>query len=165
VRILRGLLIVGTGTYLLLLALFLVLRLLFGDGFWWLALANNFVPYYFLPLIAAVPLALLTRVRLLVAWSGLLALVALVWFAPFFVQSPRPVDGQTLRIVTFNIWGDNRRLADAENWLRTTDAGKRFLSLIRTTAYQICWIFTLTSSCNQKICAFGVTQSCRSIHS
>jgi hypothetical protein len=51
------------GGYGLLLIVFSVAAQLLGERPWWFALLRNFAPYYFLPLAALIPLAMLARAR------------------------------------------------------------------------------------------------------
>ena len=71
--------------YLAVLCLYLVLRLVFGDGIWWLSLFNTFAPLLFVPLLAALPLAWLKRWRLGLALTCFLGGVGLlvVWAGSF----------------------------------------------------------------------------------
>lgn len=66
--------------YTIAMALWLVMRALFFDRFWWLALANTVAVYLFLPLVLLIPLALWCR-----AWPLLLGLclplLACVYFS------------------------------------------------------------------------------------
>src|SRR5262249_15679650 len=78
------LLLIGVG-YALGLTCYLLMRLLFGDHFWWLAFLNNFAPFYFLPLLVIVPLTLVLRSRFAVLFSALLALVGILWFGPYYL--------------------------------------------------------------------------------
>jgi endonuclease/exonuclease/phosphatase family metal-dependent hydrolase len=114
-------LVVSVG-YLVGLILHLLLRLLLGDRFWWLGFLNTFAPIWFLPLAILTPLLGLMRSRWV--WLALaLLLVTLLWFGPYFLPKLPPVTSTAaLKIVTFNIWGDNRTLTQAEDWLRQTDA-------------------------------------------
>ncbi len=112
-----------TSLYALGMILYFVLRLTLGDSQWWMALLNNFAPYYFLPLFGLLPVALVFRrwditVRLL-----LLALVGGLWFGPYFLpKSSAAPTGPTLTIVSFNIHPYNPRMYDVTAWLRETDA-------------------------------------------
>ena len=54
------------GAYCAALALFLGLRLVMADSWWWVALLDNFVLYLFGPLLLVLPLAGLLRQR----WLG-----------------------------------------------------------------------------------------------
>jgi vancomycin resistance protein VanJ len=122
-QVVRFLLLAGIDGYALALAIYLLLRLLIGDDFWALAAVNNLAPYYFLPLLVALPLSLLLRARHALLLTVPLAAVGLVWFGPYFLpQAPPITDAPLLRIVTFNVWGDNLRLDDVEGWLRAAAA-------------------------------------------
>jgi vancomycin resistance protein VanJ len=65
-QLVRFLLSVGSISYTILLIVYLLFRLGFGDRFWWLAFLNNFAPWTFLPLFVALPLVLLFRLQFLV---------------------------------------------------------------------------------------------------
>lgn len=118
----RWLTIAATASYLVGLLCYLLLRVLMGDRFWWLGFLNTFAPVWFLPLAAFTPLLALLRTRWI--WLSIaLLLVAMRWFGPYFLpKSSATTSIDTLKIVTFNIWGDNRTLAEAEDWMRRTDA-------------------------------------------
>jgi vancomycin resistance protein VanJ len=119
---LRSSLIVISALYALGLTLYLILRLAFGDGWWWLALANNFAPFYFLPLFILLPLALLLRARPMVFLLPF-ALIGLAWFGPYFLpKQSASISGTALRVMTFNVWNSNPDLSQVEGWLRETDA-------------------------------------------
>ncbi len=119
----RFALILVTGGYTLGLALYLILRLLFGDRFWWLALLNNLAPYLFLPLPVALVLAFASRGRRLTVLAAALALIGIFWFGPRFWPKAQPApNGPMLRVVTFNVWGGNPHLDTVETWLRQVNA-------------------------------------------
>jgi endonuclease/exonuclease/phosphatase (EEP) superfamily protein YafD len=114
----------SAGLYLGVLALYLLLRLGLGDRLWWLAFLNNFAPYYFVPLIAVIPLVLLLRSRQMLLAMLPFVLIAVVWFGPRFMphiiaHSP----GTSLSLITFNIWGINQSTDAAEQWFRQMNAG------------------------------------------
>ncbi|HEX2908131.1 MAG TPA: endonuclease/exonuclease/phosphatase family protein [Phototrophicaceae bacterium] len=111
------------GVYTLALVVYLVLRLAFGDGFWWLGLLNTFAHLLFLPLLVFFPLALLIRARGAALRLLPLIVVAGLWFGPYYLpKTPALASNAVIRILTFNIWGDNQRLEDAEAWMLQTDA-------------------------------------------
>jgi len=111
------------GGYVLSLAFYLVLRTVFGDGFWWLALFNSFAPLAFVPLPAVLLLAWLLRERWMFMPALFLTLIGGFWFGPYFLpKTPASPSGLTLRVVTFNVWGHNSRLDQVETWLRETKA-------------------------------------------
>jgi vancomycin resistance protein VanJ len=102
-RPVRVLLIGVTGSYALGLALFLVLRILFGDRFWWLSLLNSFALLGFLPLFILLPLALLSKARPIFILNVALALIGVLWFGPYYLPKAHAApSGLALRIVTFN---------------------------------------------------------------
>ncbi len=112
--------------YALALCGYLLLRLTLSQ--WWaVAFLNNFAPYYFLPLLLAVPLAVPhKRLRLLMIS---LAGVAALWFLPRALPDvpARAAPEQTLTVVAFNVWGGNDQLGTVVDWLRETDADIVFL--------------------------------------
>lgn len=112
------------GAYALGLTLFFVLRLLLGDSLWWLAFFGNFTPFYFAPLIVLLPLALLLRSRRTVLFLLPFALIGGLWFGPLYLPKTAAAapDASMLRVVTFNVWGDNPNLSRIEDWLRQQDA-------------------------------------------
>ncbi len=114
--------------YALVLALFLLLRLALGDGPWALALLNNFAVYCFLPLLVILVLALITGSKWGLLAAAPLALIGLVWLGPsYFTKNPPPAENETIRIVTFNFYRDNRRQAEAESWITGQGADLIFL--------------------------------------
>jgi endonuclease/exonuclease/phosphatase (EEP) superfamily protein YafD len=122
---LRKLISLGVGAYALTLLIFMVLRLLFGDSLWWLAFFGNFTPFYFATLIVLLPLALLIRSKRGALLLLPFALVGIVWFGPLYLpkaQAQPDDDAPTLRVVTFNVWGDNTDLTHVETWLRDSNA-------------------------------------------
>lgn len=127
----RRLLGFGVNIYLALLAIYLLLRGLFGDGFWWLSLLNTFAYAWFTPLAVLMPLALVLRHKQ-AAWR-LMPVLALggLWYAPYYLR--RPVDvpaGKVISVVAANVWGHNHDLSRVENWLRTADADLAILQEI-----------------------------------
>jgi endonuclease/exonuclease/phosphatase (EEP) superfamily protein YafD len=104
-------------------ALYLVLRVLVGDGFWALALFNNFAYYCFLPLVCLVPLGLITRAKWGLVATVPIAIIGLIWFGPYFIsKSVGPVEGKTIKVVTFNWYRSNFQLEQVANWLSDQDA-------------------------------------------
>jgi vancomycin resistance protein VanJ len=125
---LKGRVIVKTGfrlaviLYILMMAGYLILRVVFGDGFWWLAFLNAIAHLPYLPLLILFPIALLSDGKSALRLAPLV-LIALLWFAPYYLpKQPAVVNGSALKLVTFNVWGDNPRLEDVEQWLRETHA-------------------------------------------
>ncbi len=92
------------------------LRLGWGDRIWWSALASSFTPYFFLPLLLLLPLALVIR-----RWSlrsAVLIPVALfvVLYGRLFVPNLAlgQEEGPALTVMTFNIWGGSRSAETAQ---------------------------------------------------
>jgi endonuclease/exonuclease/phosphatase family metal-dependent hydrolase len=122
-RLARQLLILAIIAYTLALAIYLLVRLILGDRYWLLAFANNFAPFTFFPLVILVPLALILKARRTLLLTLPLVLIGIGWFGPYFLPKSHPAPtGPTLRVATFNVWGENLRLAEVEAWLRQTDA-------------------------------------------
>ncbi|MEP7288050.1 MAG: endonuclease/exonuclease/phosphatase family protein [Chloroflexota bacterium] len=120
VRIILGALVICYATGL---TCYLVLRLLFGDRFWWLALLNAFVLYIFLPLFIVLPVTLVLRQRWLLGVIASLAVVGGLWFGPYFApKTVHAASGTTLHVITFNAWPSNPRLNDVADWLRQQNA-------------------------------------------
>jgi vancomycin resistance protein VanJ len=125
----------GLYAYTLGMLLYLGLRFTVGDRFWLLAFLNAFAIYLFLPLLLTLPLAILMRLRVATIGNVLLLVVILIWIAPYFLPKPTNVaHTKPLKIVTFNMLGDNRNQREVEAWLRTTDAD---LVLVQETTWDI----------------------------
>lgn len=89
--------------YLISMGVYLVLRLIFGGGFWWLALLNSFAIYTFVPAFILFFLALGMRIWRQIIRLGLVCLFAIVWFGPFFqAKQLLPINPNrlTLNVVT-----------------------------------------------------------------
>lgn len=114
--------------YLLALATYLILRFTLGDGYWLLGWLNNFAIYLFLPLFAALPFALFTRYRLLIAVTLVAVVLTCTWVTtrilPDNLISPpsASADDPAITIMTFNILGSNARIDDLMLSLRQSDA-------------------------------------------
>lgn len=120
---LRQLVSALTGLYLMILLIYVILRGLFGDRFWWLSLLNTFAYVLLLPLVILLPLTVVTRARQ-TALRLLPVLVAGgIWLAPYYVpkSSPAP-SGVTLKVLSANVWGNNHNLSAVETWIRGVDA-------------------------------------------
>lgn len=97
-------------TYTLAIALWLLLRALFFDRFWWLAMANTVAIYLFLPLVLLIPLALWCR-----AWPLLLGLCLPLlafgyFFGALFIPVPAAKDeapGELITALTLNVLWTN----------------------------------------------------------
>jgi endonuclease/exonuclease/phosphatase (EEP) superfamily protein YafD len=100
----------------LLIALWLLLRLLLFDRFWWLALINSLAFYLFVPLVFVLPAAIWRRQsRLLLALAlPLLAFIAFfgALFVPPAVRGHPQAKGPMLTAMSFNLLWSNRNYAD-----------------------------------------------------
>lgn len=113
--------------YLFAMLLYLALRLIFTDSLWWLALVTSFTIYLFLPLIIFILLAVFVKNWRLSLRLLILLLLAVMWFGPFFQvrsvpQSVPKVEGQQLRVMTFNMWDNNWPDDDAGQQYRAFEA-------------------------------------------
>jgi len=96
----------ASGLYLVLLFLWFLLHLIFGDGFGYLGLASAVAVYFFLPL----PIVLLSAVkaqdrRLLVASLLAVGLFAWLWGPLFLPRISSEPEGPSLRVLTLNVLG------------------------------------------------------------
>ncbi|RMG73154.1 MAG: hypothetical protein D6711_11395 [Chloroflexi bacterium] len=111
--------------YLISMVSYLILRLIFTDTTWWLALLNAFAIYTFSPILVLLPIAFMLRLWQTAGRLSILALLGVIWFGPFF-QPPHtqlPSGGTVLTLVTFNAWGNNNTQPDqAVDWLMQQDA-------------------------------------------
>lgn len=126
VQWIRRLLALTLWLYAIGLSSYLLLRLLLQDAFWLLAWASNFAPFYFLPLVLALPIGILLRAKRLSSANLILLLIGAVWFVPKYLPdnlfAGSPDYNTSLKVVTFNIWGNNNRLDDLIAWLQESEA-------------------------------------------
>ena len=109
--------------YVLALIAHLILRAVVGDEVWWVALLNNLTPYFFLPLILIFVFAILFRWRRMIFLSVILLVTGGLLYLPRFLpRSVEPMDGTAIRVLTYNIFPDNRQLTDDIGWIRTQEA-------------------------------------------
>lgn len=92
-----------------------------------ISLIHTFAPYYFLPLPFALLLALVGRWRVLTVWLGLMAVVGLAWFAPYFAPKAVSQAEPDLTLVTYNMKRETLELAP---WLRELNTDLVFLQEI-----------------------------------
>jgi vancomycin resistance protein VanJ len=102
----------------------LVLRLSFGEQWWWLFLLNSFAEYLFVPLPAVLPVAVLARRRGL--WAGFGACLALwcylygaLWRPKQLLNQPHDV---SLTAMTFNMLGFNQHPEGVVAAIRASEA-------------------------------------------
>jgi vancomycin resistance protein VanJ len=113
------------GVYIAALACYLLLRALFGDRFWWLSLVNTFAYLIFLPLLVLLPAALVFKMRRNALRLIPVALIGGLWLAPYYFPKTPKISvpaGQTLRALTFNVWGYNPRMDEVVTWVRASGA-------------------------------------------
>jgi endonuclease/exonuclease/phosphatase (EEP) superfamily protein YafD len=121
--IFKRLIAFASGVYLIGMLAYLAIRLIFGDQWWWVALLNAFAIYTFLPAFILGPLATLAGMWRVATRMGLLAILAVVWFGPFFQPpSVSPSGAPTIRVSTFNMLGNNPTPEQVISWLRDVDA-------------------------------------------
>lgn len=110
--------IIFAQVYASLLLVWLVLRSLFFDRFWWLALLNTSALFLYVPLLLAIPAILLgSKGRQRWGWLAVLLIpgaIALHWYAPYFLPrfsaSPPSTSiplRQPLKVMSFNVLWDN----------------------------------------------------------
>src|SRR5688572_23103645 len=107
-------------TYILGIIVYLVLRLIFEDRFWWLSFINSFSFYLFLPMLIILPISIVLKQKRLSFFSLILLSIGILWTSSYFLPKfPRTAaqNDTTLRIVTFNVWGNNTRLVEVEQYL------------------------------------------------
>ncbi|MEO1431575.1 MAG: endonuclease/exonuclease/phosphatase family protein [Cyanobacteria bacterium J06633_8] len=96
--------------YVILFSLWILLRFLFFDSFWWLALINTVALYIFIPLIIFLPLALLCRYwRLLFALCFPLGLFIGLYASLFLpsLSTPATLNQPIIKAMTFNMLFNN----------------------------------------------------------
>src|SRR5690606_5747106 len=126
--------IASASLYLLIVVIYLVLRIIFGDRFWWLSLLNSFAHLLFLPLLLLVPLALLIRTRQTILRMLPVMLIGGLWFGPYYLPKNLPVsNGNIIRVLTLNVWGNNHDLSRIESWVREVNADIVLLQEISPT--------------------------------
>lgn len=123
-----------SGVYLVALAAILILRVLVGDGIWWLALINTFIMWAFAPLVILIPLFALLRQRMMLLRTLPFVLIAVVWFVPYFL--PKAVaasesDGPVVSVMSFNLLMNNPTLDRAYDWLYEQDIDVAVLQEVR----------------------------------
>ncbi|QPC84301.1 endonuclease/exonuclease/phosphatase family protein [Phototrophicus methaneseepsis] len=134
--VLSRLLILIMAVYLVFVVAYSVLRLIFADQLWWVALLHNLAPYYFLPLVVVLPLALLLRARRLAGVALILAIVGGVWLVPRMLPAAPPdvPYGTEFDLITMNVYPHNERLDRVLDWLRVQDADVVLLQELDTEA-------------------------------
>jgi vancomycin resistance protein VanJ len=96
--------------YTLLIGLWLLLRALFFDRLWWLAMVNTVALYLFLPLVILIPLALWQRAWPLLLGLSLPLLAFVYFFGALFIAAPTAADasqGRQITAMTLNMLWSN----------------------------------------------------------
>jgi vancomycin resistance protein VanJ len=100
------------GIYLFAIPIWFLLRLIFFDRFWWLALLNTIALYLFLPIAIILPLSLLYRQRQFIFGSLLCCFLLILLFHPLvnpFAKRDRPEQQQnSLTVISFNVLWSNQ---------------------------------------------------------
>ncbi len=106
--------------YLLLMAIYLVLRLTVGDGNVRLSLVNSFAYFLFIPLLVLLILALIARSRLALLRLLPVLMAIIIWIGPRFIpKSIAAASGeQTIRLMSLNVWGNQHDFSRTEKGLR-----------------------------------------------
>lgn len=123
--------------YALGLVSYLLLRVLVGDGWWWLAFLHNFTIYYFAPLVVLLPLAVVLRQRVTILRLLPLLLIALITYGPYWLpraQSALATDAPAFKVITFNVLPDLRPMAEVADWLQTEQADLVLLQELPTAS-------------------------------
>ncbi|MEM7555681.1 MAG: endonuclease/exonuclease/phosphatase family protein [Cyanobacteria bacterium P01_A01_bin.84] len=96
--------------YIIFFCLWLILRIIFFDSLWWLALINTAALYLFVPLIIFIPFSLLRRQwRLFVGLCFPLGVFLVFWGSLFLPKfTPHIHDNNhTIKVMTFNVLFNN----------------------------------------------------------
>jgi endonuclease/exonuclease/phosphatase (EEP) superfamily protein YafD len=96
--------------YVGLIALWLVLRAIFFDQIWWLALLNTCAFYLFLPLPALLPASVWRRHWALVVGLSILTAIFFAWFGTLVLPKPSSLhtSDATITVMTFNVLTSNK---------------------------------------------------------
>jgi endonuclease/exonuclease/phosphatase (EEP) superfamily protein YafD len=109
--------------YAIALAVYFVLRLLFGDRLWPVALVGVFLPWLLLPALLLFPAMLLLRRWPAAALQGLNVAAFLWLFGGLFLpQFPPPIHGQHLTVMAYNVFNGRAAPQDLVALIRSTDA-------------------------------------------
>jgi len=108
--------------YLTGLAGYVLLHLMAAGRWWWLALLDNFIPWYFIPLLLVIPLGQLVNNPAIATAGFALLLIGAGWFGARWLPKPTQPGAASLRVITFNLYPYNQRLHDVASWLIQEDA-------------------------------------------
>jgi vancomycin resistance protein VanJ len=129
--------IVLAWTYGFLFLLWLVLRSIFFDRLWWLALINTAAFYWFLPMLVLLPLAAWQRCWRLVSLMSIILAVFLSWYGDLFVPARSSgASGPSLTVMSFNMQTANRNYDAIAQMLKTSAPDVLGLQEVRPAAVQ-----------------------------
>ena len=112
--------------YVALIALWLVLRAIFVDQIWWLALLNTFAIYLFVPLPLLLPASLWRRRRALVFGLAIPTTAFFALFGTLLLPKPNSLQlhDATIIAMTFNVLTSNKDTDALVNAIRATLGAK-----------------------------------------
>jgi vancomycin resistance protein VanJ len=123
--------------YGLLFLLWLVLRSIFFDRLWWLALINTAAFYWFLPLLVLLPLAAWQRCWRLVSVLSIILAVFLSWYGDQFVPAqPSGARGPSVTVMSFNLRASNQSFDEITQMLKASAPDILGLQEVRPAAVQ-----------------------------
>ncbi|RUT01036.1 hypothetical protein DSM106972_070420 [Dulcicalothrix desertica PCC 7102] len=106
--------------YVILFAVWILLRLVFFDSLWWLAIIYIFVLYIFVPLLLLLPFALLWHQWRLLFGLGFPLGVFIAFYGSLFLpQLPRGADETVqaeITVISFNMLFSNEFIKFAHEW-------------------------------------------------
>jgi vancomycin resistance protein VanJ len=103
--------------YSLLVFIWIILYIFYGDHFWWLAIINSFTPWIFSPVVIIFPLTIYIY-RRISWWRIFIPIVFFIClhgylFLPNWTNVTITTD-PSFTIMTFNMWGGSHTLATAQ---------------------------------------------------
>jgi vancomycin resistance protein VanJ len=123
--------------YGLLFLLWLVLRSIFSDQFWWLALINTAAFYGFMPLPILLPFAAWQRCWRLVSVLSIILAVFLSWYGGLFVPAQSSdAKGPSVTVMSFNLRASNQNFDAIAQMLKASAPDILGLQEVRPAAVQ-----------------------------
>jgi endonuclease/exonuclease/phosphatase (EEP) superfamily protein YafD len=132
-NLITSLIVVAANLSAIAMLLYILLRSVWRGHVWFIDLAANFMPFYFIPIAILLVLAYVLLRRTLPIHSTIpLILVPLVvciigalWFSPYFLpksQLQTSASGLSLKVITYNVDIDNNHDDQVLRWLRDSQA-------------------------------------------
>lgn len=122
-RFIQALVNLSGASYTFALFGLLLLHWFGRDHRWWLAFLVNFMPFYFVPLVVLIVVALSVRAYFALVVAAPLALIGLVLYGPLFLpKATGTVSGSSLTLITFNVSDTNQHQDSVIAWLRQQHA-------------------------------------------